>query len=189
MAYSQVASFMTDLLQNQDGIEALALQFTILCAVRTMEALGATWDEFDLENKLWIVPAVRMGKTRQPFRVPISASALHVLEKIEKRNGVVFTEDGARLDQRAMMRVLSRMNRGATVHGMRATFKIWASEQTSFANEVTEAALSHTIRNKAERAYSRSDHLEQRRMLMELWGLHCVPSGDTTVVSIRRAVV
>ena len=47
------------------------------------------------------------------------------------------------LSNGSMLRVLDRMGRGAltSVHGFRATFKTWASERTSFQNEIVEAGL------------------------------------------------
>jgi integrase len=54
-------------------------------------------------------------------------------------------------------------------HGFRSTFRDWAAETTSFANETLELALAHTIRDKAEAAYRRQDQLEKRVALMEQW--------------------
>ena len=39
---------------------------------------------------------------------------------------------------------------------------------------MVEAALAHTIKDKAEAAYARSDLLEKRRPLMDAWAEHCV---------------
>jgi integrase len=57
-----------------------------------------------------------------------------------------------------------------TVHGFRSSFRDWAAEQTATAGDVVEAALAHTIRNKVEAAYRRTNYLEKRRVLMEAWG-------------------
>ncbi len=57
----------------------------------------------------------------------------------------------------------------ATVHGMRSSFRDWAAEQTAFPGEVVEAALAHTIGNKVEAAYRRTNYLEKRRVLMDAW--------------------
>lgn len=48
------------------------------------------------------------------------------------------------------------------------------------APEVAEAALAHTVANKVEAAYRRSDLFEKRRALMQQWGSFCVPdnAGD-----------
>ena len=62
-----------------------------------------------------------------------------------------------------------RLNVDATVHGMRSSFKVWASETTNFANEVSEMALAHAISNKTEAAYRRGNLMEKRRQLMQKW--------------------
>jgi hypothetical protein len=73
------------------------------------------------------------------------------------------------------------------VHGLRATFKTWASEQTNFAREIVELALAHQIGDDVERAYQRSDLLHKRRQLAEAWGRYCtsVPSKTAEVTPIR----
>lgn len=57
----------------------------------------------------------------------------------------------------------------ATVHGFRSSFRDWAAEKTQFAGEVAEAALAHTVANKVEAAYRRTNYLEKRRDLMNDW--------------------
>lgn len=69
----------------------------------------------------------------------------------------------------AMTVLLKAMKVGATVKRVRSTFQDWASEQTSFPHEVCEMALAHTIGNRAEAAYRRSDLFERRKTLMEAW--------------------
>jgi hypothetical protein len=54
-----------------------------------------------------------------------------------------------------------------------STFRDWAAERTGVAPEVAEAALAHTVANKVEAAYRRSDPLEKRRLLMQQWGSFC----------------
>ena len=60
----------------------------------------------------------------------------------------------------------------ADVHGFRTSFKTWAQEQTDFENKVSEMALAHTISNKAEAAYARSNYLEKRKKMVEDWSLY-----------------
>jgi integrase len=74
----------------------------------------------------------------------------------------------------ALLMLLRRMGRGdLTVHGFRATFKTWASERTSFQNEIVEASLAHTIGGKVEQAYRRGDLFEKRCRLMQQWAAFC----------------
>ena len=77
-----------------------------------------------------------------------------------------------------------------TPHGLRSTFRDWASETTSFANETLELALAHTIKNKAEAAYRRQDQLEKRVKLMQLWQQY-VEKAPTqgTVIAIQKVAV
>jgi integrase len=71
--------------------------------------------------------------------------------------------------------------RDVTVHGMRATFKTWADETTTFAPDTIEHAMGHIPGNKVERAYNRGQRVDQRRLLMDAWARFCdgvEPAGD-----------
>ena len=62
---------------------------------------------------------------------------------------------------------LRRMGRrDITTHGFRSAFRDWAEELTHALRTVCEAALAHTVRNKTEAAYRRTDLFEKRRDLM-----------------------
>ncbi len=74
----------------------------------------------------------------------------------------------------AFLMLLRRIGRAdLTAHGFRATFKTWASERTSFQNEIVEASLAHTIGGKVEQANMRGDLFEKRRRLMRQWAMFC----------------
>jgi integrase len=77
--YPKIASFVAELRQ-QDGVPARALEFAILTAARTAAVTGATWDEIDINAKLWTIPRERMmtGKER---RVPLSDATVMILKK------------------------------------------------------------------------------------------------------------
>jgi integrase len=163
----------------------LASEFLVLTVCRTGEVLGAKWPEFDLENKLWTIPAERM-KGKRPHRVPLPARALAILEEakhLSDGTGYVFPgrRRGDPLSQMALLQLMRRMGRAEVPHGFRSTFRDWAAEKTPFPREVAEAALAHTVRNKVEAAYLRTDHLERRRDLMEAWAAWCVPAGGNVV--------
>src|ERR1700730_13331144 len=84
-----------------------------------------------------------------------------------------------------MPMLLRRMGRGdLTVHGFRSTFRDWAGDMTAFQREVVEAALAHTVGDKAEQAYRRGDALEKRRKLMNAWSAFC-HSQPPKVVQFR----
>jgi integrase len=173
LPYDEAAVFRTALRASGNSVAALALEFTILTAARTGEALGARWSEIDMRSAVWTVPAERMKALRQ-HRVPLCPQALRVLERARAlQNGdLVFPSRFDRpLSSASMMAVLKRMNRtDITVHGFRATFRTWAAERTTFPREVAEAALAHLFGDDTERAYQRGDLFEKRRKLMVEWG-------------------
>ena len=176
LPYQEISSFMSEL-RKRDGTAARGLELLILTATRTSEALGATWDEFDLTNKVWIIPADRM-KAKNEHRIPLSEDAMAVLDGLQAhRQGrfVLPGQGGKRpLSNMAFLQVLKRMGRGdLTAHGFRSTFRDWAAEQTSYPSEVAEMALAHTVSNKVEAAYRRGDMFEKRRRIMDDWARYC----------------
>jgi len=178
--YSKMATFMAEL-QTHQGTAALALEFTILTAARTSEVIAARWEEFDLEKKLWTVPAERM-KAGKEHTVPLPKRALEILKDLEqiKAGPYVFPggKAGAPLSNMAMSATLKRMGRtDITVHGFRSSFRDWAGEQTNFPREIIEHALAHQLKDKAEAAYSRSTMPEKRRKLMTAWAEFCASQG------------
>lgn len=178
MPYEGVPDFLAKLRARQ-AVAGLALEFTILTAARSGEVLGATWEEVDIEKAVWTIPAERM-KAAKEHRVPLSAPAAAILEKV-KPIGSERLFPGARVAQlsgMAMGMMLRRMQIEATVHGFRSAFRDWSAEQTSFAHEVCEMALAHTINNKAEAAYRRGDLLDKRRALMDAWATYCAGKAD-----------
>jgi integrase len=191
LPFDELGAFMREL-RKQEGIAALALQFTILTAARTNETLNAKWSEFDLSKKLWTVPAARM-KSRRKHRVPLSNAALAILKHLEEaRQGeYVFGGRiaGKPLSDMSMLNLLRRMKRKITAHGFRSTFKDWARERTSFANEISEAALAHVNADKVEAAYARGDLFQKRAKLMEAWASYCDagPVGGEVISINQRA--
>ena len=193
MAYTDLPSFMPRL-REVSGIAARALEFTILTAVRTSEAIGATDAEFDLVEKVWTIPAARM-KADRPHRVPLSDRAVEILQSTprEARSPYVFpgAKQGKPLSNMAMLEVLRGMDgtERLTVHGFRSTFRDWAAERSSFPREIAEAALAHTVRDKTEAAYQRGDMLEKRRKLMTAWAGYAAtpPARTDNVVAMVKA--
>jgi integrase len=176
LPYDELADFSLAL-RSQEGIAARALEFLILTAARTGEVIGARWDEVDLEEKIWVVPAARMKAGRE-HRVPLSAAAVAVLEEMKQIRESEFVFPGGKkgkpLSNMAMLAVLKRMDRGElTAHGFRSSFRDWAAERTHFPREVAEMALAHTVGDKVEAAYRRGDLFGKRRQLMDAWARFC----------------
>jgi hypothetical protein len=80
MPSADVSAFLAEL-RSRKAVTAMALEFTILTAARSGEALGATWGEIDLAAKVWTVPANRM-KAGKEHRVPLSGRALEILQDV-----------------------------------------------------------------------------------------------------------
>jgi integrase len=190
LPYAELRDFMAKV-REQDGTAARALEFVILTAARTGEAIGAQWGEFDLGRKTWTVPAERMKMGRE-HRVPLSARTLKILQGLKESAGkFVFPGGRAKkpLSNMAMLELLKRMERSdLTVHGFRSTFSDWVAESTAYPWEVREAALAHAKGDKVEAAYRRGDLFDKRRQLMNEWARFCeVPrTAARKVVTSRR---
>lgn len=172
--YAQAPAFVAAL-RAKNGIAAKALEFLMLTAARSGEVLWARWDEIDLANKVWTIPAERMKSGRE-HRVPLNLRAHAVLSELKKTSGAnqyVFPgqKPKSALSSASLLAVMKNMPTyaGYVPHGLRSTFRDWASETTHFANETLELALAHTIKNQAEAAYRRGDQLDKRAELMQQW--------------------
>jgi integrase len=191
LPYCDIGSFIGRL-REQQGIAARALEFMICTAARTGEVIGAQWPEFDLQAKVWTVPASRM-KAQREHRVPLSDRAVQIIEEMQKakRGDYVFPggREGKPLSNAAMLALLQRRMERAdlTVHGFRSTFRTWAAERTNFPRELAEAALAHVLSDKTEAAYQRGDLFEKRRKLMQSWAAFLEVENGATVTAIKKA--
>ena len=175
LPYQEVPAFLRAL-QGPDASESvkLAFEFMILCAARTGEILRATWDEMEFDSRTWTVPGNRM-KAGVEHRVPLSPRCLEILDRataLSADGEYVFPARSATkpLSNMVFLMTLRRMGlRDITAHGFRSSFRDWAEERTNFPRAVCEAALAHTVRDKAEAAYRRTDLFDRRRDLMESW--------------------
>ncbi len=163
--------------KNRYNVTKACLEFLILTACRSGEIREMKWSEVDFEQKIWTVPAERMKASVQ-HRVPLSKRAIEILEKQKGlHDELVFPSLSKQvvLSDMVLTSFLRRTNapsdtvgRIATAHGFRSSFRDWCSEH-GYARDLAEKALAHTIQNKVEAAYHRTDLLEQRRPMMEAW--------------------
>lgn len=156
------------------------LAWIVLTGCRSGEARGATWAEVDFDARVWSIPAERM-KTRQPHRVPLSRQALAVLERQRGLHDVlIFPSPTGRLASDMVVTALLRRlkapsdqpDRPATAHGFRSSFRDWCSEH-GYRRDLAERGLAHVIQSKVEKAYHRTDLLEERRPMMQAWSDYC----------------
>lgn len=192
MSWRDLPAFMLRL-DEREGISARCLQFLILTAVRSGEARGARWGEIDLEGGFWTIPAERMKRPVE-HRVPLSAEALAVLDRVKGHDGdFVFpsaqaaTDGSARpMSDMVFKALFTRMAAsGFVTHGFRSTFRDWCSDCARAEPELCEAALAHTTGNSVTRAYARSDLFNRRRALMEQWGRYCTGQAGRILQMVR----
>jgi integrase len=188
MPYAEVPAFVAELRQRP-ATAARALEFCILTATRSGEALAARWDEMDFEGKVWTVPAGRTKAARE-HRIRLSERAVDILREVETERTGEFVFPGQRpgrpLSGMAFEMLLRRINSPYTAHGFRSSFRDWAGNETLFTRELAEHALAHVIGDKAEQAYRRSDALARRRELMDAWAKHCEGAAGENVVAFKR---
>ena len=188
LPWNRIGSFM-GALRERKGISARAVEFAILTACRSGEIRGARWHEFDLDGKVWTIPAERM-KAKREHQVPLSEAALALLVSIKQVSNadIVFAgTKGQPLSDMSLTAVIRRMNgeknevplwsdtnsKAVTVHGFRTSFRMWAAEATNFPREVAEHALAHQLPDAVERAYQRGSQFAKRATLMTDWAAHC----------------
>ncbi len=201
LPYAQVGTFIVEL-RKREGVTARALEFAILTAVRSNEVFGATWDEMDLKESTWTIPAERM-KAEKEHRVPLSDEAKRLLKALFKikDNDLVFPAPrGGKLSDMSITMLIRRMhqdeldagrsgfldpkqNKVATTHGFRSTFRDWSADETDYPREVCEHALAHKLPDEVEAAYLRTDYLAKRASLMADWAKYCGKVQVKDVVS------
>ena len=194
LPYEQVPQFLTKL-RERESISALALEFLIYNAPRTMETLAARGPEMDEAAALWTIPEERM-KAEQEHCIPLAPQSLTILERAKKfrrADGYIFPgrKNGRPLSNSALLELVKPMGftdhkgQRITVHGFRSTFRDWVAECTSFPEEVAEMALAHVIEDEVKAAYRRGALLEKRRALMEAWANYCNGATIANVVYIQ----
>ena len=171
----------------------LAFEFLILTAARSGEIRGAVWSEFDLGKAIWVIPKERM-KSRKSHAVPLSPRCLAILRAARTLNphGVLAFEGvkkGRPLSDMTFTKLLRDVGLGerATAHGFRSSFKDWCAEVARVPNEVSEAALAHTIKDPVQAAYLRTNFFAQRKSLMEAWARHCGSGSSSHELHISVA--
>ncbi len=159
------------------------LLFVILTASRSGEARAMRWGEIDFKQRVWTIPAERM-KAGMQHRVPLSDQAMSLLHSLKglhdelvfpsPRKQVVLSDMVLTAFLRRTKAPSDNPNRVATAHGFRSTFRDWCSEH-GYSRDLAERALAHTVKNKVEAAYHRTDLLDQRRPMMQAWADYLLP--------------
>lgn len=189
MAWKDAPAFYKSL--NGGSVVELALRLLILTAVRSGPLRHINLSQID--GDIWTIPAEdmkgRKGATTD-FRVPLSEEALSVIEQAKPfaREGFLFP--GIRkgvISDMAMGRFMERRNLDARPHGFRSSFRDWVAETTNTPYDVAETALGHAVGGTVERSYRRTDFLEQRKALAELWAAHLTSNKADNLLEFGRS--
>lgn len=154
----------------------LAIKLLMLTFVRTKELIEAKWDEFDLDNAEWVVPAERM-KMRNEHVVPLSKQTLYILKDLKERNdkwGWVFPGHHSprkHMSNNTILKGLDRLGfKGRmTGHGFRALAMTTIKEKLGYRHEVIDRQLAHAPQSMVVRAYDRAQFLDERKKMMQEW--------------------
>ena len=161
---------------NISSLTRLAIKLMALTFVRTSELIGGRWNEIDLENAQWRIPAERM-KMKSPHIVPLSKQAIELLKTLQIITGKsdlmfpsqVAGKDGC-MSNNTILVALGRMGyKGImTGHGFRGIASIALREQ-GFDHRHIELQLAHAERNQVSASYNHALYLEQRKEMMQDW--------------------
>ncbi|MFO7570520.1 MAG: integrase arm-type DNA-binding domain-containing protein, partial [Smithellaceae bacterium] len=154
-----------------------AFKLAPLVFVRPGELRQMEWSEVDLANAEWNIPAVKM-KMKEPHMVPLSRQALEILEEIKLLTGAhrYAFPSGRSFDRpmsdNAILAALRRMGydkEEMSGHGFRAIARTLLDEVLHVRPELIEHQLAHTVKDPLGRAYNRTKHLDERRIIMQAW--------------------
>ncbi|PRY23174.1 integrase [Aliiruegeria haliotis] len=181
--WTKVPSFYQSL--TEPSVTNLAMRLLILTGVRSHPLRFINLDQID--GDVWTIPSDSMkglkGKTSE-FRVPLSLEALKVIDlsKPFQKKGFLFpsTRKGV-ISDGTLAGLMKRQGHDERPHGFRSSLRTWLAEATDAPNEVCETILQHVSGSSVERAYRRTDFLEQRRQLMERWSEHLLGKSGQVV--------
>lgn len=160
-----------------------AILFLLLTALRRTEALVMKWSEIDFDERIFYIPPERRKVARDyPHRVPLSEQAILLLKAAQARRSdgteyvfeSHFIQGEAISGERLPLMLSHRLGRRVTVHGCRATFRMWV-EDTQGDVTAAEYQMMHENPSAVVRAYQRSDLLDRRRILMQKWADEILP--------------
>lgn len=189
MPWQEVPAFYASLADG--SVTHLALRLLVLTGVRSAPLRSIHEDQ--IQGDVWTVPAEAMKGRKDAttdFRVPLSSEALAVIDEARRhaRGGFLFPSiKRGVISDMTMGMFMTRAGHKARPHGFRSSLRDWLAEATDAPHEVAETILGHTVGGAVERAYRRTDYLEQRRVLLERWAQHLVGKSGALVRIVPEA--
>ncbi|SCW39281.1 Integrase [Rhizobium mongolense subsp. loessense] len=188
MPWREVPAFYGTLADG--SVTHLALRLLILTGVRSSPLRFI--HESQISGDVWTIPgeAMKGRKDKTPdFRVPLSEDALSIVEKARKlsRDGFLFpsVQRGVISDM-TMGRLMERAKLEARPHGFRSSLRDWIAEVTETPHDIAETMLGHVVGGAVERAYRRTDFLEQRRVLLARWAKHVTGQNGQVIHLVKE---
>ncbi|WP_165310513.1 integrase domain-containing protein [Vibrio ziniensis] len=173
------------------------IEWQLNTMTRPSEASGARWEEIDVEEKIWTIPAVRMKK-RRDHRIPLTEQMLAILDVMKPISGhreFVFPSDRdpkKPCNSQTANMALKRMGFAGRLvsHGLRSLASTTLNEQ-GFEPDLIESALAHVDDNQVRSAYNRTDYIERRRPMMCWWSEHIeeASKGSLSVTGTKQLKV
>ena len=173
---------------NTHPIIKKALWFKLYTGVRGAELLLSEPHHFDLENKVWKIPALHIKQFRRKvilghdipeFLVPLSDQAILIIKSaLEWSHGEKYVFFSPRIKNKplhfnTLNTIVRKMGYGKndlSSHGLRSTFSTILNESGLFQQNWIESQLSHTDKNKTRASYNHAEYLNQRIEVMQWWG-------------------
>ncbi len=195
----------TELPELMGAIANASIKRTTRCLIewqlhtmtRPSEASGTKWEEINLDDKIWIIPAERMKKRRE-HRIPLTEHMIELLEVIKPISGhreYVFPSDRdpkKPCNSQTANMALKRMGFAGRLvsHGLRSLASTTLNEQ-GFDRDLIEAALAHVDDNQVRSAYNRTDYLDRRRPMMCWWSgyIEEAAKGSLSVTGTKQLKV
>ena len=191
LPYQEVAGALLTVRESQAwAATKLCFEWLVLTASRPQEARLAQWGE--IQGDVWVIPADKM-KARREHRVPLTGQALDLLRRTRELHRTPADDPdwpitpapdaylfphpttGVALSTAALETRVEKCGLAAVPHGFRSSFRDWAEEVSTASHNAIELSLAHTVGNQVERAYLRTDLLEQRRELLQDWADYVAP--------------
>jgi integrase len=168
--------------------------FMILTVARPSAARLANWDEIDLTNAVWTIPAGgERRKVTSDWQIPLTKEAVTLLKSLPSfttQTGRLFGRlDGSEIPANTLPKLPRKLGYDCAAHGFRTTFRTWGQEQTRFTEEVLELCMTHKNNDATRAAYARSQLLDERRNVLaeyNTWAMQGKKDNNVTPIHRRR---
>ncbi len=175
-------------LDTRLGLKLLSMLFS-----RPSELREATWDEFDLEEGVWLIPASRM-KMGKEHKIPLARQVLELLQELRQLTGYsryLFPSRSSKNKPKSdtvFIEALKRIGYGGkqNPHGFRHIASTILNNKFSDKSQVIEACLAHS-KNGVKGTYDKATHFEERKLMMQWYADYLYELVDDNVIQFKSA--